>query len=193
MCLNINTKHYFVLMLERPLSTLLNFPFKNKSIKEYSVGQICAKIWNVLFLRFLHLALKVAKNYTYTGEVLYVCWRSTYTGEVLYVYGRPILRNFTYTGEVFYVYGRFTYTGEVFYVYWRFTYTGDFTYTGATLPPNVCKKFNVARFLLAPSSSSIFQHCPRTLRIPRDIKSHGKNIDFQHLTQFYCDSDFLSQ
>ena len=70
------------------------------------------------------MALKVAKKYTYTGEVLYVCWRSTYTGEVLYVYGRPILRNFTYTGEVFYVYGRFTYTGEVFYVYWRFTYTG---------------------------------------------------------------------
>ena len=102
----------------------MNFPFKNKSIKGYSVGQLCAKIWNFLFLRFLHLALKVAKNYTYTGEVLYVCWRSTYTGEVLYVYGRPILRNFTYTGEVFYVYGRFTYTGEVFYVYWRFTYTG---------------------------------------------------------------------
>ena len=75
------------------------------------------------------------KNYTYAGEVLYVCWRSTYAGEVLYVYGWQILSDFTYAGEALYVCWRSTYAGEVLYVCWRFTYAGDFTYAGATGPP----------------------------------------------------------
>ena len=38
-------------------------------------------------------------DFTYAGEVLYVCWRFTYAGEVLYVCWR-----FTYAGD-------FTYAG----------------------------------------------------------------------------------
>ena len=76
----------------------------------------------------LYVYWRVAKNYTFAGEVFYVCWRSTYAGEVLYVCWR-----FTYAGEVLYIYGRqilsdFTHAGEVLYVCWRFTYAGEVLY-----------------------------------------------------------------
>ena len=61
-----------------------------------------------LFLKFLHFAVKVAKNYTFAGEVL-----NTFAGVL-----RMLAKYYTFTGDRFWAI--FTYAGEVLYVCWRF-------------------------------------------------------------------------
>ena len=50
----------------------------------------------------------VLSDFTYAGEVLYVCWRFTYAGEVLYVCWRfTYAGDFTYAGATLRPLGRF--------------------------------------------------------------------------------------
>ena len=63
--------------------------------KYYTFAGVLRMLANLLYV----YGWQILSDFTFAGEVLYVCWRFTYAGEVLYVCWR-----FTYAGD-------FTYAG----------------------------------------------------------------------------------